>query len=59
MNKTLRHGKHSFAIVRVTPEEKNRELLALQGTWDPKLFDNDAIWKAVTVRRNRKRPIKL
>jgi len=39
--------------------KRNRGLLKLLNTWDGKLFDNDEIWKAVAVRRNCKKPIKL
>ena len=48
-----------FATVAATPEEKNRKLLSLRGTWDGKLFENEAIWKTVLTRRNRKKPIKI
>ena len=48
-----------FATVETTPEEKNRKLLSLRGSWDGKLFENDAVWKAVLIRRNRKNPIKI
>ncbi len=48
-----------FATMEITPEEKNKQLLALRGKWDGRLFDTPAIWKAVMVRRNRKKPIKL
>ena len=48
-----------FATVETTPEEKNRKLLSLRGSWDGKLFEDDAVWKAVLIRRNRKNPIKI
>lgn len=48
-----------FATFQATPEEKNARLIKLFGTWKGSLFDNDMIWKAVAVRRNRKKPIKI
>lgn len=48
-----------FAEVKATPQEKNRKLLALMKTWDGKLFENEAIWKKVLIRRNRKKPNKI
>lgn len=55
----LTRDSRPVATVKSTPSEKNRALLKLVGTWDGSLFDNDAVWKAVAVRRNRKKPIKL
>ena len=40
-------------------KEKNKKLLTLMGAWDGKLFGNDAVWKVVAIRRNRKKPIKI
>ncbi len=48
-----------FAEVKATPQEKNRKLLALINTWDGRLFENEAIWKKVLTRRNRKRIVKI
>lgn len=48
-----------FAELKLSPEERNRKLLSLRGSWDGKLFDNDKIWKAVLIRRNRKRTVKI
>ena len=48
-----------FATLKATPQEKNKRLLSLRGAWDGRLFGNDAVWKAVAVRRNRKKPIKI
>lgn len=55
----LTRDSRAVATVKSTAEEKNRALLKLQNTWDGSLFDNDKVWKAVAVRRNRKNPIKL
>lgn len=54
----IRDGRR-FATIKATPEEKNRELLSFLGSWDPKLFGNEKVWKAVMIRRDRKTPIKL
>lgn len=48
-----------FATLKATPQEKNKRLLSLIKAWDGRLFGNDAVWKAVSVRRNRKKPIKI
>ncbi len=48
-----------FAEVKATPQEKNRKLLALRGSWKGTLFDNDALWKKVLTRRNRKKQVKI
>lgn len=48
-----------FATVEPTPEEKNKQLLSLMGSWDGRLFDNEAVWKEVLTRRSRKKPIKI
>lgn len=55
----LTRDSRAIATIKSTAEEKNRELLAFLGTWDPKLFANNEAWKAVAVRRNRKSPVKL
>ncbi len=55
----ITRDSRAVATVKSTPREKNRALLKLQGTWDGSLFDNDEVWKAVAVRRNRKKPIRL
>ena len=58
----VRDGR-KFATVKATPEEKNRELLKFLDTHDRSLWDDDKVWdkvwKAVAVRRNRKKPIRL
>lgn len=43
-----------FAEVKLTSEERNERFLKLWGTWDPKLFGNDKIWKEPWKRKNRK-----
>lgn len=43
-----------FAEVKLTPEERNRNLLKLRGAWDGKLFANDKIWKEPWKHKNRK-----
>lgn len=48
-----------YLEVKLTNQERNRRLLALVGTWKSTELDNDKVWKAVAVRRNRKKPIKL
>lgn len=48
-----------FAEVKLTPEERNERFLKLWGTWDPKLFSNEKVWKEVLKRKNRKHPIRL
>lgn len=48
-----------FATVAPTPEEKNKQLLSLRGEWNGRLFDNEAVWKEVLSRRNRKNPVKI
>lgn len=52
----MREGR-PYAEIKLTPEERNRKLLAVLGTFDEKLFENDRVWKDVAVRRNKKRPI--
>ncbi len=49
-----RDGK-PFATVRATPAEKNARLLSLAGAWKDTPLDDDAFWKKVLVRKNRKR----
>lgn len=48
-----------FAELKATPEEKNRQLLELKGTWKGSLFANNHSWKEVNKRKNRKSPVKL
>lgn len=54
----MKDGRH-IADIKASPEEKNKQLLELMGTFDKSLFANEEVWKAVSVRRNRKKPIKL
>lgn len=48
-----------YLDVKLNNRERNKALLEFVKTIDPKLFDNDEVWKAVAVRRNRKKPITL
>lgn len=55
----LTRDSSPVAIIKATPEEKNRQLLNFLKTSDPSLWTNDKVWKEVAVRRNRKKPIRL
>lgn len=55
----LTRGGRPFAHLIPAPEEKNRKLLELAGSAKNTSLDDDALWKKVLTRRNRKYPVKL
>jgi len=48
-----------FAIVKATPEEKNRQLARFIGIWKDTKLDDDNFWKKVLIRKSRKKEIIL
>ena len=55
----LTRGGYHFATVRLTPEEKNRELFKLFGAWEGTELASNKFWEPVFKRKNRKKPIKF
>lgn len=43
-----------FATLKATPEEKNRELLSLAGSWKGTELDSDTFWKKTLKRKSRR-----
>lgn len=43
-----------FATVRASPEVKNAKLKSIIGAWKGTDLDDDAFWKKVLKRKNRK-----
>lgn len=59
VNLTLTRDGRPYLDVKLNNQARNRKLLEFLNTIDPTLFANDEVWKAVAVRRNRKKPIRL
>lgn len=48
-----------YMDVKLNNRQRNLALLKFLDTIDPNLFADDSVWKAVAVRRNRKKLVKL
>lgn len=59
VNLTLTRDGWPYLDVKLNNQARNRKLLEFLDTIDPTLFANDEVWRAVAVRRNRKKPIRL
>ncbi|MBI2017674.1 hypothetical protein HYS92_01340 [Candidatus Daviesbacteria bacterium] len=55
----LTKGGEPFAILKAAPEEKRKLLIKTAGAWKDTALDNDILWKKVSKKKSRKKPISL